>query len=691
MDLKKLLRPSSIAVIGANDKNGFGKSTCMNLLSSPIRDHIYFVNPKREELFGKKCYKSIRELPEPMDMCIVILNKKLVAATLEEAALAGCRAAVVYASGYAETGDKEAEKELRDLCQKHDLAVMGVNCAGYINNLDGIFAFGMLVKREAVPGNIAVISQSGKICLNMMQMDHMNYSYLISSGNSTCIHIEDYLEYLIEDDKTKVIGLYLEGVKDPQKFTKVLAMAARKRKPIVIMKVGKTSKGSALAASHTGSLSGSDKSFDAVMKKFGVIRVDDIEELAEMCHLLSVIPMLPPSTGLSAMCLSGGETGICADMGTLMGLSYPELQPETAARIKELLPGYATVANPLDMSATLAHDGPKYAEVIKAFMDDPSIGMILCGQTILEHHEVQDVIYPMSDGMVMAAKKRKKPIAVMSFFNSSRDKTIRRKLESEGVPILPATGGGFKLLKYLMDFVAYVPEEHTLNLAIPEPSKGGKTALSERQSKVELKKYGVDVPAEYVVSKKEELDGLSLEYPVAAKIESPDILHKSDVGGVRLNIQNLEELKNAFDQILESAKAHCPDARINGILISRMLPPGMEFIIGVNNDPQFGPMVLCGLGGVFVEVFKDVSLYPAPLNKKEALHMIQSLKGYKLLTGYRGQKEGDVEALAGLIVQIAGYAAQNKDTLAELDLNPVFVYPKKEGVAMADALIVKQI
>lgn len=691
MDLKKLLRPSSIAVIGANDKNGFGKSTCMNLLSSPLKDHIYFVNPKREELFGKKCYANIRELPEKIDMCVVILNKKLVAGALTEAASVGCKTAVVYASGYGETGDKEAEQELRNLCRKHDLAVMGVNCAGYINNLDGIFAFGMLVKREAVPGNIAIISQSGKICLNMMQMDHMNYSYLISSGNSTCIHIEDYLEYLIEDEETKVIGLYLEGVKDPQKFTRVLAMAARKRKPIVIMKVGKTSKGSALAASHTGSLSGSDQSFDAVMKKFGVIRVDDIEELAEMCHLLSVIPMLPASTGLSAMCLSGGETGICADMGTLMGLSYPELKPETAEKIRELLPGYATVANPLDMSATLAHDGPRYAEVIQAFMDDPSIGMILCGQTILEHHEVQDVIYPMSDGMVMAAKKRKKPIAVMSFFNSSRDKIIRKKLESEGVPILPATGGGFKLLKYLMDFVAYVPDDHTLELAIPEASQGEKKAFSERESKLELKKYGVEVPAEYVVSEKAELRKLELTYPVAAKIESPDILHKSDVGGVKLNIRNPEELEAAFEEVLNNAKAHCPDARINGVLVSRMLPPGREFIIGVNNDPQFGPMVLCGLGGVFVEVFKDVSLYPAPINRKEALQMIQSLKGYRLLTSYRGQKEGDVEALADLIVQIADYAAKNKDTLAELDLNPVFVYPKGEGVAMADALVVKKI
>ncbi len=399
MDLKKLLRPSSIAVIGANDKNGFGKATCVNLLSSPIKDHIYFVNPKREELYGKKCYQSISELPEQVDMSVIILNKNLAANAVEEAGAAGCKAAVVYASGYGEAGDKEGEVRLREAAAKYDMAVMGANCAGYINNLDGIFAFGMLLNREAVSGNIAIISQSGKICLNMMQMEHMNYSYLISSGNSTCIHIEDYLEYLIEDEQTKVIGLYLEGVKDPEKFKNVLALAAKKRKPIVIMKVGKTSKGSALAASHTGSLSGSDKAFDAVMKKFGVIRVDDIEELAEMCHLLSVIPMLPPMPTLSAMCLSGGETGICADMGTLMGLHYPELADETAEKLRTLLPGYATVANPLDMSATLAHDGPKYAQVIQAFMDDPSVGMILCGQTILEHHEVTDVIYPISDGI----------------------------------------------------------------------------------------------------------------------------------------------------------------------------------------------------------------------------------------------------------------------------------------------------
>ncbi len=230
-----------------------------------------------------------------------------------------------------------------------------------------------------------------------------------------------------------------------------------------------------------------------------------------------------------------------------------------------------------------------------------------------------------------------------------------------------------------------------MELAIPEIDPGKeKTAFSERQSKLELQKYGVEVPSEYVVADKAELDTLKLQYPVVAKIESPDILHKSDVGGVKLNLQNLEDLKEAFDEVMENAKRHCPEARINGVLVNRMLPKGMEFIIGVNNDPQFGPMVLCGLGGVFVEVFKDVSLYPAPLNKAEAMEMIRSLKGYKLLTGYRGQKEGDVEALARMIVQVADYAAQNKDTLAELDINPVFVYPRGEGVVMADALVVKR-
>lgn len=693
MDLHKLLRPKRIAVIGANDKNGFGKSTCLNLLNAPVSNQVYFVNPKREILFDRKCYPHISALPETMDMCILILNKTLILNTLRDIAAHGCHAAVVYASGYGETGDKTSEKELKDLCQVLDMAVMGVNCAGYINNLDGIPAFGMLIGTEAVKGNVAIISQSGKICLNMMQIDYMKFSYLISSGNGTCIRIEDYLEYLIDDSETKVIGLYMEGIKNPVKFKEVLIKAALRRKPIVIMKVGKTARGSALAASHTGSLSGSDASFDAVMKKFGVIRVNDIEELAQMCHLLSTLKYLPSAPGISAMCLSGGETGVCADSATLLGLDYPEFSKTTGDTLSELLPGYATVANPLDMSATLAHDGPKYAQAIQAILEDPAIGMVICGQTILEKHKPGDVINPMSDGMVMAAQNCKKPIAVMNFFNSSRDKGIRAKLEAAGVALLPATGYGFQLVKYLTEFASYDPAAHTLDLAIPDDTgfDAPVHALSEHESKMELKEYGVPVPEEAVITGRDELKEFAkrLSYPAAAKIASRDILHKSDMGGVKLGLSSEEELLAAYEEILQNASEFKPDARIDGILVQPMLPKGIEVIVGVSNDPQFGPMVLCGLGGIFVEVFKDVSLYPAPLNKQEALKMIQSLKGSKLLMGCRGTPKCDIAALADFIVHISQYAAARKNTLKELDINPIFVYEEGKGIAMADALIVK--
>lgn len=693
MDIKKLLNPKSVAVIGASEKDGFGYSTCTNLLKSDIKEHVYFVNPNRENILGVKCYKQFSDIPEKIDMSVIILNKKLVKGALEEMSQYGCKAAVIYASGFGETGDKEEESDLKELCKNLDLAVMGVNCAGFINGIDGVYPFGMLFNRKMKKGNIAIVAQSGKLCLNMLQVEYMNYSYLISSGNSTCIAVEDYVEYLIDDDNTKVIGLYVEGIKNPVKFRDVLKKASIKRKPIVIMKVGKTTKGVALAASHTGSLSGSDKSFGAVCKKFGVIRVDDIEELVQMCHLFSVLPMIPKEPTISAMCLSGGETGVCADMATVLGLEYPEFNEKTKEELKKILPGYATVANPLDMSATVAHDGNVYAKVIDVVMDDPKVGLIICGQTILPKHLTTDVIYPMSDGMVMAAKKNKKPIVVMSFFNCSRDDVIREKLESAGVAILPATAYGFKLLKYLLDYSQYNVSDHDLNLAIPAKIGKDKISYSEHESKIKLSKFGIKVPKEGIFSSEEELDKVELDYtyPVAVKIASPDILHKSDAGGVKLNINNNEELKQGFREIIFNAKRYKPDAKIEGVLVQEMLNKGIEVIVGVNNDPQFGPMILCGLGGVFVEIFKEAVLYPAPINYKEAAEIIESMKGFELLQGFRGSKKCDIDELIKLLLAVSDYAVSQKDILSEMDLNPVFVYPEKEGIAIGDALITEKV
>lgn len=690
MNMKKLLDPKSIAVIGASERPGFGLSTCTNLLRSADTEHIYFVNPRRESVLGRKCYDSISELPEQVDLCVLIVNKKMVPASLEEAAANGCGAAIVYASGYGETGDKEAEQELRDLAARLDMAIMGVNCAGYMNCTSGMYPFGMIFN-SAKSGGIAIISQSGKICLNMSQVDYMGFSYLISSGNSTCILIEDYIDYLIDDAATKVIGLYMEGIKNPQKFEKVLSKAARSRKPVVILKVGRSSKGSKVAASHTGSLSGSDKAFDAVCRKFGVIRVDDIEELLQVSHIMSVLPKLPEKPGFAAMCLSGGETGVCADIAAANGIEYPDFAPETVAKLKELLPDYATISNPLDMTATLSHDGPKYGAAIMAVASDPNVGMVLCGQTVLPLHKESDVIYPMSEGMVIASETGTKPVGLMNFFNSSRDDVIRTRLEKAGVPLLPAATEGFKLLKYISNFAGYDCNSRSLSLAIPEKHGSSKKALSEFASKKWLAEYGVKVPFSEVAADRAQLDRIAGEvrYPAVAKIESPDILHKSDIGGVKLNLKNAEELTAAYEEILANAAKNCPDAHINGVMVQEMLPQGVEVIIGVNNDPQFGPVILVGLGGVFVEVFKDVQLYPAPLNKAEAMEMISGLKGYKMLTGYRGSAPCDVDALAELIVQISDFAVANKDCIAELDINPVFVNEEGQGVDIADALILR--
>lgn len=694
MDLNKLLKPKSIAVVGASDKLGFSYSTCLNLMKSEIKERVYFINPNRRKLMGKKCYNSLYELTDTIDLVIICTPKRLVPSIIEQAAYIGSKAAVVYASGYSEINTeegKQAEKELVELCRKLGIALMGPNCAGFINYVDGVLGFGLDINETDRRGNIGIISQSGQICLTMMDMKHMRFSYAISSGNSSVVSMEEYLEFLVNDEETKVISLYLEGVTQPEKFIDVLRRAAIMRKPIVILKAGRSAKGSEIAASHTGSLSGSDKTFDAIFKKFGVIRVNDLEELISTSLLFSVLNKLPDKSAFASMNLSGGETGICADVGYLAGIHYPDFTKETTKKLKGIMPGYATPNNPLDTTATFSYDSDGYAELVKIIMDDSNIGMIVCGFTVLPEIEDPAIIH-MTEGIEKAMQyENAKPMVMVSFAECSRNDEIRKRLEKVGVPILPSTLYSFNIIKYLADFIDYDYEKRTLKLAIPGCREESKSrALSEFESKNLLRKYSIPVSKERIAATKDELEEIieELNYPIVLKISSPDILHKSDIGGVKLNITNYDDLVNAYVDIMENTKKHKPDARIEGILVQEMLPKGMEVIVGVNNDPQFGPMVLCGLGGVFVEIFKDVSLYPAPINKFEAKEMIDSLKSYPLFTGYRGQEKLDVNALADIIVGVSNFAYENKDELKELDINPLFIYNEGKGVCAADAVVI---
>lgn len=698
MNLNKLLKPTSVAVIGASEKEGFGGDVCRNILSYvEDRSHVYFIHPKRDSVFGVPCYKSISDVPENVDLMVICTSQKTVIPLLQEGAKKGVGGAVVFASGYGEVGTaegKQNEAELIAAAKELNIAVMGPNCAGFVNYIDNVQAFAFISAKRDRKGSVGVVSQSGQLCLSMMDDPGMRFSYNISAGNGKIVQMEDYMDFLVDDEDTKVVSIYIEGVKNADKFAAVLKKAAEKRKPVVILKAGRSAKGGAIAASHTGSLSGSDASFDAVLKKFGAIRVDDLEELIAMSLMLSTMKRMPEKATFASMNLSGGETGICADVGSLNGIEYPDFTEETLKKLKEQLPSYASPNNPLDMTASLSYDADLYAGALRTVMDDPNIGMVLIGYTLLL--EIADpCIHYMYKGIEKVVQEKGgncKPIAMIPFAENTRNPEYQEKLFQIGVPVLPPPVYAFKLLRHLADFIAYEPEAKTLELAVGHPKSEETQALSEHESKQELKVYGVLVPDEVIVTSKEEAAQFTKNHPdpLVMKVESADILHKSDVGGVKLNVCGPEAAEKAYEEIMESVTAKRPDAHINGILTVPMLDAGVEIIIGVNNDPQFGPMIMVGMGGVFVEVFKDVALYPAPLKEEEALEMLKSLKSFKLLNGYRGTEKCDIKALCQTIVAISNYAQANKDVLKELDINPLFVYPEGKGVGVADALIVKR-
>ena len=693
MDISKLLRPRAVAVVGASEKSGFGGDTCRNILENQTdTSHVYPVNPKKETVFGKKCYPTLADLPEEIDLVILCTSQKTIVDFLKQAKAKGAGAAVVYASGYSEVGTAEGkafEKELVDAAKALDMVVMGPNCAGYINFGDDIFSFAFIGDSQGKKGNMGLVSQSGQFCIDMMKSAEMKYSFAISAGNSAMVQMEDYLNFLIDDSNTKVIALYLEGVKNPHKFEACLQKAMEKKKPVVILKAGRSPKGQATAASHTGSMAGSDKTYDAVFEKFGVIRADDMQDLRSTASLLATLRVLPKKPAFSAMCLSGGETAVSADTGFLHGIEYPDFSEATLKKLNDMLPDFATPRNPLDMTAALCYDADAFASGITTVMSDPSIEMGLVGLTISDKVTVSNDI--MFEGIRRAFEQiPDKPLAVMSFMEAARNKELVERFQNAGIPVLPTTKYGFRALQHLQDFISHDTIKREARLAIPEAHSANTRALSEYESKKLLADNGVPVDLGYIAKTKAEVKEYAekIGYPLVMKVESNDILHKSDVGGVMLNIKSLEQAEEAYDKILANAAQHAPNAKINGILMQKMLKAGTEMIIGLNSDPQFGPMLLVGMGGVFVEVFKDAALYPVPLNHDEALHMLQSLKSFKLLNGYRGNPPADIEALTDMMVKISDFAYRKKDTLKELDMNPLFVYPKGEGVAIADALAV---
>nr|WP_294574240.1 acetate--CoA ligase family protein [uncultured Anaerostipes sp.] len=689
MDLKKLLKPRTVAIVGASEKAGFGGDTTRNYLKfSKNLDRLYLVNPGRDTIFGQKAYHSLSEIEGDVDLVILCTPQKTILPLLEEAAAKNCGGAIVFASGYSEIGEegKVLQEALVEKANKLGIAVMGPNCAGFANFIDGIFAFAFLVEERDRRGNIGMISQSGQIVLGGLDSPNMGFSHVISSGNSCNVKVEDYLDFLVEDEDTKVVAVYMEGITKPKKLVAAFEKAAVKKKPVIVLKTGRSAKSQELAASHTGSLSGADKVLRAVFERYGVIEANDLEDLMNLAASFSWLAEAPKGQKCVFMNVSGGEAGIMADLTDDYGIELAEMSQETKAYLQTLVPSYGSVNNPFDMTAGIGYNTPIMVQAMEAISKDENVDAIVIAYTITP--EIwDDTISHMVEAVSIARKNKDlKPIFWIPFIEHTRHKESADILKASGTPLLATGKYGCSALKKILDFSTSMFEP--MKPAIPDKIYRTSYSLSEFESLNYLQKYGISIPPQKIAATEEEAIEAAKElgYPLSVKIHSRDIQHKSDVGGVKLNIQNDEQLRTAFRTIIDNCMKNAPKARLDGVLLKPMLKPGTEMIIGVNNDKDFGPMIMVGMGGVFVELFKDVQLAPVPLNQNQAEKMIQKLASYPLLNGYRGGEVCNKAALADLLVKISEMAAECKDTVKELDINPVFI--TAEGVSIADALLV---
>lgn len=696
MGLNGIMRPQSVALVGASEKKGFGYWTAYNLLQSKDHLRLYFIHPTREQVLGQPCYRTISDLPEVVDCVILATRRDTVPALLEEAGKKGIHSAMVYASGFAEEhteAGRALEEQLKDVAARYGMDVLGPNCMGIINNVDKINTLGLETAGDCFQRKpyVGVVAQSGALANIFMKRAGYPVGYQITAGNSAVLAVEDFLEYLVEDDAIRVIAMYLEGIKKPEVFYRALKKAALARKPIVALKVGRSALGATSASSHTGNLAGSHRAFEAVFQKYGVLSVDTMEQLLSLSQALAAIHgNLPRSSGLASCNLSGGANILSADCAERYGLELPKLQPETLSELARYIPSYATPANPLDATTDLFGQTERIVGVLKALDSDPNVGAVTITQDIAA--QATEIVRGMVEAVVEGRRRGvRKPVFFNCITEMDRSLEIRALLEENGVGLLPSMPEAYRCLRALMDFAAYDPAAHELE-TLPAPALGkGCAALSESGSKQALRACGVPVPGERLAVTEDDLAGIDIPFPWAMKIQSPDILHKTDLGCVRLGVTGLEQACTAFREILVNAERGMPEARVEGVVVQEMAKPGLEFIVGVSNDPQLGPMVLAGMGGVFTELFQDAAMLPAPVNRDEALSMLHALKAWKLLQGYRGAPAADVEALADAIVKISRYARDNRDRLREMDVNPIFVYPVGEGVCAADALVVRAV
>ncbi len=673
--LDGLFNPKVVAVIGATPKEGkVGNILLKNLKN--FRGRVYAVNPKYDKILGFECYPSVEEIPDEVDLAVVAVPAKVVPEVLESCGRKGVKNVVVISAGFKEAGNYALERKVAEICRRYGINMVGPNCLGIINTHNDLNAtFGGVMPPK---GDIAFLSQSGAFILAVLdwaKANNVGFSKIVSLGNKAVLDEADFMRFLAEDEETSVVMIYMEGVNDGRKFMEV-AREVSKVKPVIAMKSGKTEAGTKAASSHTGSLAGSFVAYRTAFKQCGVVEAESIEDLFEFSLVLRRIRRV--NGGVAVVTNSGGPGVMASDAIEEFGLRMARFESETIEKLREFLPPMANVYNPVDVLGDA--DAERFGKALKIVEKDKNVGAIIAILT-----PTAQIDFSKASEFVLSVDK---PV-ITCFMGGESVRRAVDVLKRHGVVNFLDPVKAVKSLKAAMDYGRMVerleaPKEVIDVKADVRPLLRGKRVLTAESFEV-LKAYGIPVPPYGIAKTAEEALKIAdrIGYPIAMKVVSPDILHKTDVGCVKLNVKR-EEVISTFFELVKRAEDYLK-ADVEGVLVQKMMPEGREVIVGMKRDPQFGPLLMFGMGGIYVEVFEDVSFRIAPIGREEALEMVKEVKAYRILKGVRGERPSDINAIVDVILRVAKLSVDCEE-IVEMDLNPVFVYER--GCCVVDAKMV---
>jgi acetyltransferase len=659
-----IFNPASIAVIGASDDpRKYGHEILKNLIEGGFPGALYPINPKAERILGINCCKNVKEIPDPVDLAVVIVPAKIVVQAIQDCGERGIKGAIVISGGFSEAGPEgeELQKRLAEVAAQNGVRLIGPNCQGVNNPYHPMCATWPLLTRK---GRVAVISQSGTVgaaMLDWFQEDELGVSGFVGLGNRADINEVEFIEHYESDPNTKVIACYLEGIKEPERFRNMLEKVT---KPLVMLKSGRTPRGRIAAESHTKSLAGADAIYSSLLERYGICRAQTFEDLYDFSKAFAYLK--PPSgKRIVFVTTSGGAAILATDAAEREGLDTGPLPRELSDSLQGVVPGHAIRSNPLDLTGDAT--STMFKEVIDMARPHFDTVGVIFGDPI---QNASEAVTPGENELVIFLG------------GADVERSERLKMQRKGIPVFPTPERGIRALCQLIPAGKKGKKaEYTL------PDASGRSQMDAWESFQFLESEGFDCIFTRPAASPGKAVHLAhrIGFPVALKINSPDILHKSDWGGVRLNIQSAGQLREAYRKMMEDAGREFPAARITGVVVSAMAAPGVELLIGMNRDPQFGPVIMFGLGGVSVELFRDVSISLLPLTRDEARAMLGRIRGSALLKGFRGRPPIDENALIDGLLRMAAIAEEHPE-IVQIDLNPVLAY--SEGMLVVDARII---